>query len=86
MLPYNKVTFFVVVLPYIGVSKLSCSTCSHYICTYNKPMGQKISTKGTHRKAQPGWFWPTLPGLDKELRLAFLGRIREQLISDFKSY
>jgi hypothetical protein len=72
------------VLPYIGVSKLSCTMCSHYIGAFNKVTKQKIATRGSRGKAYPGWFWPILPDRDGELRTAFLGRIREQLVSDFE--
>ena len=71
---------------YIGVSKLSCIMCSHYICAFNKVMNQKIATKGSHGKAYPGWFWPSLPSRDGELRPAFLKLIREQLVSDFRGH
>ena len=72
--------------PYIGVSKLSCTMCSHYIRAFNRHMGQKIGTKGSHGKAYPGWFWPSLPDHDEELRPTFLRLIREQLRSDFERY
>jgi hypothetical protein len=72
------------VLPYVGVSKHSCIMCSHYIRAFNEVMEQKIATRGSHGKAYPGWFWPILPGRDGELRTAFLGRMRQQLFSDFK--
>ncbi|KAF8324715.1 uncharacterized protein EI90DRAFT_2242646 [Cantharellus anzutake] len=49
------------VLPYIGVSKLSCIMCTHYIQAFNDVTGQKIVVKCTHGKAYPGWFWPNLP-------------------------
>jgi hypothetical protein len=74
------------VLPYVGVSKLSCIMCSHYICAFNEVgvTKQKITTKGSHGKAYPGWFWPSLPERDGELRAAFLGRVRQQLLGDFE--
>ena len=74
------------VLPYVGVSKLSCTMCNHYIGAFNEICEQKIVTKGTHRKAYPGWFWPTFPDRDKELRRAFFGRLRRQVLSDFEAY
>ena len=72
------------VLPYIGVSKLSCIMCSHYVHTFNEVTKQKIATRGSHGKAYPGWFWPNLPNRDQELRPAFLGCMRQQLLSDFE--
>jgi len=42
--------------PFIGVSKLSCIMCSHYIHAFNEVTKQKIATKGSHGKAYPGWF------------------------------
>ena len=72
------------VLPYIGVSKISCTMCSHYIGAFNQVCKQKIVTKGSHGKAYPGWFWPNFPDRDEELRQTFLGRVRRQLLSDFE--
>ncbi|KAF8332391.1 uncharacterized protein EI90DRAFT_3154245 [Cantharellus anzutake] len=72
------------VLPYIGVSKLSCIMCTHYIQAFNDVTGVRIAVKGSHGKAYPGWFWPNLPSCDGEVREAFLGLIRQQLQSDFK--
>jgi hypothetical protein len=72
------------VKPYIGVSKLSCIMCSQYIRAFNKVMNQNIATKGSHRKAYTGWFWPGLPSHDEELRPAFLKLIRQQVLSDFE--
>jgi hypothetical protein len=74
------------VLPYIGVSKLSCIMCSHYISAFKEVTGQKIATKGSHGKAYPGWFWPSLPDHNGELRQAFLRRIRQQLLNDFEQH
>jgi hypothetical protein len=75
------------VLPYIGVSKLCCIMCSHYIHTFNEVMGQTITIRGSHGKAYPGWSWPSiLPDHDEELRGAFLKGIRQQLRSDFEHY
>jgi hypothetical protein len=61
------------VLPYLGVSKLSCTVCSHYIDAFNEVLGQKIVTKGSHRKVYPGWFWPSFHHRDEELCRAFFG-------------
>jgi len=74
------------VLPYIGVSKLSCTMCSHYIGAFNQVCKQNIVTKGSHGKAYPGWSLPSFPGRDEELRQTFLGRVRRQLLSDFEVY
>jgi OTT_1508-like deaminase len=72
--------------PYIGVSKLSCIMCNHYIRAFNKVMMQKIATRGSHGKAYTGWFWPSLPSRDGELRPAFLKLIRQQVRSDFEHH
>jgi OTT_1508-like deaminase len=74
------------VLPYIGVSKLSCTMCSHYIGAFNQVCKQNIVTKGSNGKAYPGWFWSSFPDRDEELRQTFLGRVRRQLLSDFEAY
>ena len=74
------------VLPYIGVSKLSCTMCSHYIGAFNQVCKQNIVTKGSRGKAYPGWPWPSFPERNKELRQTFLGWVRRQLFSDFEEY
>ena len=74
------------VFSYIGVSKLSCIMCIQYIRAFNEVTKQKITTKGSHGKAYPGWFWPSHPDCDKELRQAFLKRNRQQLVEDFRMH
>jgi hypothetical protein len=74
------------VLPCVGVSKLSCAMCSHYISAFSEIWGRKIVTKGSHEKAYPGWSWPSFPNRDKKLRQAFLKRVRQQLLDDFEAY
>jgi hypothetical protein len=74
------------VFSYVGVSKLSCIMCSHYIRAFNEVTKQKIATKGSQGKAYPGWSWPILPDRDEELRQAFFRLIRHQLISDVEQY
>jgi hypothetical protein len=76
------------ILPYVGVSKLSCIMCSHYIHAFNEVTEHKIATKGYRRKAYLGWAWPSLSNRDKELRVvtAVLRQFRQQLRSDFKQY
>ena len=73
-------------IPYIGVSKLSCLMCSHYIHIYKELTNQKIATKGSHGKAYPGWFWPSLPDYDQKLRPAFMRAIQQQLRRDFEEH
>lgn len=74
------------VFPYIGVSNFSCIMCIHYIDAFNEVTNQRFTTKGSHGKAYPGWFWPELPNRDGELRPAFIKRIRKQLLNDFEVY
>lgn len=71
------------VFPYIGVLKLSCIMCIHYIDTFNEATNEKITTKGSHGKAYP-WSWPELPDRDGELRPAFMKRVRKQLLENFE--
>ncbi|KAH9971807.1 hypothetical protein BGW80DRAFT_1561355 [Lactifluus volemus] len=73
-------------LPYIGVSKLSCIMCSHYIHAFNEVMEENIATRGSRGKAYPGWSWPRFPSHDEDLRAAFLRHIRQQLLSDFEKH
>ena len=74
------------VLPYVGVSKLSCIMCSHYIRAFNNVTDYNIAVRGSHGKAYPGWFWPNHPNPDRdeELRRAFLRQNRKQLLEDFE--
>ena len=65
------------VFPYIGVSKLSWIMCIHYIDAFNEATNEKITTKGSHEKAYPGWFWPELPNRDGVLRQRAPRRFRE---------
>jgi OTT_1508-like deaminase len=65
------------VLPYIGFSKLSCIMCSHYIRAFNEVMEHKISIKGSHGKAYPGWSWPIPPARDEELRQVFFKKVSD---------
>ena len=76
------------VLPYVGVSKLSCIMGSQYIRAFNDVTRHNIATKVSHRKAYPGWFWPSHPhpDRDRELRRAFLGHNRKQLLEDFEEH
>ena len=76
------------VLPYVGVSKPSCIMCSHYIRAFNNITDHDIAVRGSHGKAYPGWFWPNHPhpGRDGELRRAFLGQNRKQLLDDFEEH
>jgi len=74
------------VFPYIGISKISCIMCGHYIRTFNEDTGQNVATKGSHGKAYPGWFWPSPPSCDEEIRSTFLRRIRKQLRDDFEDH
>jgi len=73
------------ILPSIGVSKLSCIMCSHYIHAFKEITGERIATRGCCGKAYPGWFWPSHPdpGRDAALRQAFLNAIKGQLRHDF---
>ena len=74
-------------LAYIGVSKLSCIMCSHYIRTFREITGEKVLTRGSHGKTYPpGWVWPRHPdsGCDMALCQAFITAIKTQLRRDFE--
>jgi hypothetical protein len=73
-------------LAYIGVSKLSCIMCSHYIRTFREITGEKALTRGSHGKAYPGWAWPCHPdsGYDTALCQAFITAIGRQLRCNFE--
>jgi hypothetical protein len=73
-------------LPYIGVSKLSCIMCSHYIHAFRETTGRKVFTRGFRGKVYPGWVWPCYPdaGRDEALCQAFIAAIGAQLRHDFR--
>jgi hypothetical protein len=58
--------------------------CSYYIRTFNEFMEKKIGTRGSHKKAYPGWFWPNLLDHNGELSPTFLEQIRQQHLRDFE--
>ncbi|KAJ7701580.1 hypothetical protein B0H17DRAFT_924275 [Mycena rosella] len=48
-------------MPYIGVSKLSCSYCDAYFQAYRDATKTNICTRGTHGQTG-GWTCPTITG------------------------
>ncbi|RPD70801.1 hypothetical protein L226DRAFT_538614 [Lentinus tigrinus ALCF2SS1-7] len=58
------------IIPYVGVSKLSCALCHAYFAAYGEATKSNISTQGTHGQ-MVGWRCPTLEhdlALDKRVR------------------
>jgi OTT_1508-like deaminase len=50
---------------HIGVSKLSCVACYHWVQLFNKFFRRKYQTRGTHFKWYKGWAMPIIPDLQK---------------------
>ncbi|KAG0633241.1 hypothetical protein HOY80DRAFT_1006166 [Tuber brumale] len=68
---------------YLGVSKLSCSTCRIWVETWNKLGGRQFHTHGSHAK----WYWPWgMPvtehapdgrGIEQRLKSEIISTIRD---------
>jgi nucleic acid/nucleotide deaminase of polymorphic system toxin len=57
---------------YIGVSKLSCKPCYHWISAYNEERNcPKYHTKGCCDKWYPGWKRPLLNGIQQQFDETF---------------
>ncbi|KAJ6469585.1 hypothetical protein C8R47DRAFT_989441, partial [Mycena vitilis] len=66
------------VIPYIGVSKLSCGFCHLYFDSYHEVTQSQIITQGSHGMAT-AWRAPTLvtePEMDKRIRLEMAARLK----------
>ena len=60
-------------LPYIGVSKLSCAFCDLYFAAYRAQMKVEVYTHGTHGQATV-WMCPDFPG-DAEVKDDFCKKL-----------
>ncbi|KAH9846792.1 hypothetical protein C2E23DRAFT_898454 [Lenzites betulinus] len=65
------------ILPYIGVSKLSCVFCDMFFACYRSIKGSGVRTRGTHGRAT-AWMWPDLPD-DGPIRVEFCSKLRQYL-------
>lgn len=61
-------------LPYIGVSKLSCAFCDMYFDCYRRNKESEVRTRGTHGQTT-AWMWPDLPD-DGPIRTMFCRKLR----------
>ena len=61
-------------LPYIGVSKLSCAFCELYFAAYRDYKGVKAYTHGTRGQATP-WMCPASPE-DDGVKALFCVKLR----------
>ncbi|KAH9846793.1 hypothetical protein C2E23DRAFT_788670 [Lenzites betulinus] len=64
-------------LPYIGVSKLSCVSCDMFFACHRSIKGSEVRTRGTHGRAT-AWMWPNLPD-DDPIRVRFCDKLRQYL-------
>ncbi|EIW58739.1 uncharacterized protein TRAVEDRAFT_65024 [Trametes versicolor FP-101664 SS1] len=61
-------------LPYIGVSKLSCAFCDMYFDCYRRNKESEVRTRGTYGQTT-AWMWPDLPD-DGPIRTMFCRKLR----------
>jgi len=62
---------------YIGVSKLSCSTCHLWVEALNDQGGRKFYTRGSHGK----WYWPwVMPEAGEALKESLAKKVSELYI------
>ncbi|KAI0827827.1 hypothetical protein BC628DRAFT_1431501 [Trametes gibbosa] len=66
-----------VMLPYIGVSKLSCVFCEMYFACYRLAKGSGMRTRGTHGQTTAR-MWPDIPR-DGPIRTLFCEKARQYL-------
>ncbi|EEB89066.1 hypothetical protein MPER_12883 [Moniliophthora perniciosa FA553] len=68
------------VVPYVGMSKLSCKACSEYLRAYSLTTGQDFQTSGTDNMyVDPSWVYPSIViGSEDD-------RIREMLVKALQS-
>ena len=69
---------------YIGVSKLSCSSCRVWIELFNEENnGLKFYTRGSHGK----WYWPWgMPGEGDPLDQERLGKMAARVLDSYKTH
>ncbi|RPD59443.1 hypothetical protein L227DRAFT_564163 [Lentinus tigrinus ALCF2SS1-6] len=77
----DKISHTRPVIPYVGVSKLSCAFCHAYFTAYRQSKGSDIMTRGTHGQIVP-WRSPTLahdPQLDEMVRASMSSQLATSL-------
>ena len=69
---------------YIGVSKLSCSSCRIWIEVFNQQNnGLKFYTRGSHGK----WYWPWgMPAACESLEQEIFRKMAEKIIDEYHTY
>ncbi|RDX47173.1 hypothetical protein OH76DRAFT_798535 [Lentinus brumalis] len=70
------------IIPYVGVSKLSCALCDAYFDCYRKATRAAICTAGTHGQLT-NWATPSLytdPTTDARVRETLLGWLQTRLV------
>ncbi len=74
-------------IPYVGVSKLSCSLCNSYFEAYRTVTGQGIRTRATHGQMVP-WRCPSLgdQAVDEEVRSELSTKLRILLVDNVDRY
>ncbi|KAL0065190.1 hypothetical protein AAF712_007860 [Marasmius tenuissimus] len=73
-----------VTYPYLGVSKLSCSSCvelMEILNTAGPPSQSSYTTSGTHGKFDPSWVFP--PDPSTSIRCTMTETLRKLLLDDF---
>ncbi|KAI0309907.1 hypothetical protein OF83DRAFT_1288388 [Amylostereum chailletii] len=75
-------------VPYIGISKLTCSVCHLYMAAYTKTTDVPIATRGFHSYPIGLWVLPPAVGADVDgtVRRTVEGKVQEQLFQRLHGY
>ncbi len=75
------------IIPYIGISELSCYLCYCYFEVYNEVTGEEIMIQGTHNRMLP-WRCPTLDDQedDEEVREEVSTKLRRLLGNEVRYF
>ncbi|EEB93819.1 hypothetical protein MPER_07481 [Moniliophthora perniciosa FA553] len=77
------------VVPYVGLSKLSCIACSEYLRAYSSATGQDFQTSGTdYMYVDPSWVYPSIAIGSEDDRIGemLVKALRNALVKRFKMW
>ncbi|RPD75900.1 hypothetical protein L226DRAFT_570127 [Lentinus tigrinus ALCF2SS1-7] len=75
------------IIPYVGVSKLSCALCHLYFECYREATDSTICTRGTHGQIWP-WITPTLlkdEAMDEKIKTLLAEKLKGKLVTEAKN-
>ncbi|RPD60654.1 hypothetical protein L227DRAFT_653322 [Lentinus tigrinus ALCF2SS1-6] len=75
------------IIPYVGVSKLSCALCHLYFECYREATHSTICTRGTHGQIWP-WITPTLlkdEAMDEKIKTLLAEKLKGKLVTEAKN-